>query len=594
MRRRSCSRSELASGAHLLLDRGDGAARLEERDELLHDARVVARPRVAAKLGASVLGPHLPAVWTVRQHRVVADDDAKDARGERDGLARQPLGIARAVMVLVRGADQRDHRAQEADRLEDARAEHRVLLDDLPLLRGELPRLRDDRRRDADLAERLEERGVTQVAHLIFGEAEPLPERDGVRGEAALVVLAVLVARLDHRRKRRHGRQVRLVELAVETDAVDRRRADPGEDADELALLVGERVRLLPGDEEHADRFVAGAQRLHEHGFAVEALERGARALGHDRGLAVLDGATAEDRRDRGGALRQAHEVGRRLACRRRELELVAALVEIHRRGRRAERGLDLVRDLRDERVELALRRQLETDAVEVAEPAGQRGGAVVEVRAVDGDGGLGRDRDEEVEVAVVVGGRARALRRDRADDGATQPQRCDDDRLLLHRPPCRAVREPERAAVALGVAEEERAFALDARAGERPGLHTLDRLELAPVVDEEAVAELLGVAPERRDVEGVRVHDRGDRAVDAAEHVGRVDRAADRAADLDERLEQTRAALRGEARADVDVAEEEERDARDEEPRLDDDDLDRDDRGEAPEDLRASRPRDP
>src|SRR5207244_6919284 len=91
-----------------------------------------------------------------------------------------------------------------------------------------------------------------------------------------------------------------------------------------------------------------------------------------------------------------------------------------------------------------------------------------------------------------------------------------------------------------------------------------------------------------------VRVHDRGDRAVDAAEHVGRDDRAAHRAADLHERLEQTRAALRGEARADVDVAEEEERDARDEEPRLDDDDLDRDDRGEAPEDLRASRPRDP
>src|SRR2546422_876370 len=174
---------------------------------------------------------------------------------------------------------------------------------------------------------------------------------------------------------------------------------------------------------------------------------------------------------------------------------------------------------------------------------ARQRDGAVVEVRAVDGDGGLGRDRDEEVEVAVVVGGRARALRRDRADDGATQPQRCDDDRLLLHRPPRRAVREPERATVALGVAEEERAFALDARAGERPGLHTLDRLELAPVVDEEAVAELLGVAPERRDIEGVRVHDRGDRAVDAAEHLRRVDRAAHRAADLHQGLQQARAA---------------------------------------------------
>ncbi len=64
--------------------------------------------------------------------------------------------------------------------------------------------------------------------------------------------------------------------------------------------------------------------------------------------------------------------------------------------------------------------------------------------------------------------------------------------------------------------------------------------------------------------------------------------------ADLDERGEEARAALRDEARADVEVAQEEERDRRQQEPGLDENDLDRDDRGETPEELRATGAADP
>ena len=86
----------------------------------------------------------------------VADED--DARLERDRLGGEPVGIPGAVEVLVAVADDRPHVLEALDRGDDPLAELGVRLHDGPLLRGQPARLLEDRRRDPDLADVVEER----------------------------------------------------------------------------------------------------------------------------------------------------------------------------------------------------------------------------------------------------------------------------------------------------------------------------------------------------------------------------------------------------------------------------------------------------
>src|SRR5204863_4068982 len=109
-----------------------------------------------------------------------------------------------------------------------------------------------------------------------------------------------------------------------------------------------------------------------------------------------------------------------------------------------------------------------------------------------------------------------------------------------------------------------------------------------------EPVADRRAVRAERGDEEVVGVHDRGDLPVDVAEDLVRVERRTNGVADLDQRREETRAALRDEPRADVEVPKKKQRDRGQQEPRLDEDDLDGDDGGESPEELRSPGPPDP
>src|SRR5207253_9866236 len=129
-------------------------------------------------------------------------------------------------------------------------AEKRMLLHDLLLLGRERSGLREDRSGHADLAERVEERRVSEVSELVLAHLETLADGDRVRRDLALMVLAVVVARDDRGHEGGDRREVGLVELAIEADRPHRRRSDAREDADELALLVGEHVRVVPGDEE--------------------------------------------------------------------------------------------------------------------------------------------------------------------------------------------------------------------------------------------------------------------------------------------------------------------------------------------------------
>src|SRR5262249_53818112 len=108
---------------------------------------------------------------------------------------------------------------------------------------------------------------------LVLAEAETLAERHRVGRDAALVILAVLVARLDRRGERADRGEIRVVELVIELDAAHLRRARPADDPEQLALLVGGDMQLAPGDDRDADEPVRRAQREHIGALVAEALE---------------------------------------------------------------------------------------------------------------------------------------------------------------------------------------------------------------------------------------------------------------------------------------------------------------------------------
>ena len=196
----------------------DQAPRLDHGNERVHDGRVVIAARKALDLGERLI---LAACWAVRplgEHRFEGDRNGEDARRERDLVANERIRVAGAIPALVRVTNDRHHAAQEPDRLEDARAKERVLLHDLFFFGRQRSGLRQDCGGHAYLAERVEERCVTQIAQLVLAHLETLPHRDRVRRDLALVILAIVVARDDRGHERRDGREVRLIELAVESD----------------------------------------------------------------------------------------------------------------------------------------------------------------------------------------------------------------------------------------------------------------------------------------------------------------------------------------------------------------------------------------
>src|SRR5207302_10881620 len=130
-----------------------------------------------------------------------------------------------------------------------------------------------------------------------------------------------------------------------------------------------------------------------------------------------------------------------------------------------------------------------EADAVGLEKPSRERGRAVVQVGAFQGDRRLVRDRLEELQVALVVRGQAAALRADRADDRAALAQRGHDDRVLLDRAPGGELGKTLASTVALDLAQEERPAVVDRRAGERSLLRAVHGLYLLAAADEAAVA---------------------------------------------------------------------------------------------------------
>ena len=99
-----------------------------------------------------------------------------------------------------------------------------------------------------------------------------------------------------------------------------------------------------------------------------------------------------------------------------------------------------------------------------------------MEVRTLERYRRLVRDRGEELEVALVVGGRATALGRDRADERVLLAKRRDDDGLLDHRSPGFEIGQAQAARVSVDLPQKERA-AIDGRADEGSPCRPVDGL---------------------------------------------------------------------------------------------------------------------
>ena len=94
-----------------------------------------------AQLGDGLGMGHRLTIRAVGRHRVVGVAREDDARADGDRVAGDAVGIPPAVPALVLVADDPGHAAQPRDGAQDALADDRVVLHELPLVLAELPGL---------------------------------------------------------------------------------------------------------------------------------------------------------------------------------------------------------------------------------------------------------------------------------------------------------------------------------------------------------------------------------------------------------------------------------------------------------------------
>src|SRR5437763_2539439 len=100
----------------------------DERRKHLYADRVELATGVAAQLGDRVVHAHRLTIGAVARHRVEGVGSEQDARGQRDRVAPEAVGIARPVDVLVRVTDPGHDRLEAVDPGHDPGARLRMSL----------------------------------------------------------------------------------------------------------------------------------------------------------------------------------------------------------------------------------------------------------------------------------------------------------------------------------------------------------------------------------------------------------------------------------------------------------------------------------
>ena len=287
---------------------GDVAA-VEHAQQRGDRRRAELRAGVALELDPRLRLGQRAAVRPVGGHRVPGVADQADAARERDVLPREAVGIAAAVPALVLRPHGGREVGERADRVDDPRADRRVLAHHVPLGGGQAAGLAQDRVGHADLADVVQQRdladrgGVVGVHPQLGGDRQrELEHRLGVLGGVVLTrvergdqrlaggrldlgaavearALGVLDPRGGDAREAGEVAQVALAEVGARAPAeaaeraVDRAvrphdgdagvGADPGRDDERVRggrrarLRVGDQLRDLAGDHRVAPRVVA-------------------------------------------------------------------------------------------------------------------------------------------------------------------------------------------------------------------------------------------------------------------------------------------------------------------------------------------------
>ena len=174
------------------------------------------RPRAASELLQRLVRSPARAVRTRRRHRVERVRDAEDARLERDVVAAAAGRISVSVPALVVVQDEREDRLGRAERAEHAGAGGRMAAHQAELLLGQRPALEQDRRRDDELADVVQERAEAQHGDPLLVEAEAARHRLREHRDARRMAARVRVASFDRRREcRQASHRTRLFKLGA-------------------------------------------------------------------------------------------------------------------------------------------------------------------------------------------------------------------------------------------------------------------------------------------------------------------------------------------------------------------------------------------
>ena len=184
------------------------------RDEHVDDRRVVHGAAAFEEDRDRGLVRHARSIRAVRGQRIEAVHDRQDACADGYVRSPEPVGISRAVPVLVVVPHDRDDRIREVDRREDLGADRRVQLHLLELGGRQLARLVEDVLGHRDLAGVVQQPArLDRLQRLLVGDPQLARQADGCALHSTDVAVRDFVFRIDRRRQRFDGRQVQAVEL---------------------------------------------------------------------------------------------------------------------------------------------------------------------------------------------------------------------------------------------------------------------------------------------------------------------------------------------------------------------------------------------
>ena len=149
------------------------------------------------------------AVGPIGGERIVDVHGLQDARGERNFLAFQMVGIAAAILLFMVRTDDRQNVAESFQRRANALADDRMLFHDLSLGGIQWAGLQQDEFGHGDFADIVNDSAAPQRVALFLGQSDFFRQRNGVARQPVAVALGVGIFRFDAARQHaQHGLRV--------------------------------------------------------------------------------------------------------------------------------------------------------------------------------------------------------------------------------------------------------------------------------------------------------------------------------------------------------------------------------------------------